>query len=102
MPEGLVVAAPLRQAGVSKAKCFLMATLSGITEPIAAFIGIILFGLSKAVLPFGLAFAGGAMLYVTFDEIIPECHSHGNEIAATFAAIIGFIVLLLLNAVFGV
>jgi len=102
MPEGLVVAAPLRQAGVSKAKCFLMATLSGIAEPIAAFIGIILFGLSKAVLPFGLAFAGGAMLYVTFDEIIPECHSHGNEIAATFAAIIGFIVLLLLNAVFGV
>ena len=101
MPEGLVVAAPLRQAGVSRLKCLGLATLSGITEPIAAFFGIMLFGLSKSVLPFGLAFAGGAMLYVTFDEIIPECHSHGNEIAATFAAIAGFIALLLLNAVVG-
>lgn len=102
IPEGLVVAAPLRQAGISRTKCFALATLSGIAEPIAAFFGIILFGFSKAVLPFGLAFAGGAMLYVTFDEIIPECHSHGNEIAATFAAIAGFITLLLLNAVMGV
>ena len=101
MPEGLVVAAPLRQAGVSRLKCLGLATLSGITEPIAAFFGIMLFGLSRAVLPFGFAFAGGAMLYITFDEIIPECHSHGNEIAATFAAITGFITLLLLNAVVG-
>lgn len=102
MPEGLVVAAPLRQAGLSRLKCLGLATLSGIAEPIAAFIGIILFGFSKTILPFGLAFAGGAMLYVTFDEIIPECHSHGNEIAATLAAIAGFITLLLLNAIMGV
>jgi ZIP family zinc transporter len=101
MPEGLVVAAPLRQAGVSRLKCLGIATLSGIAEPIAAFFGIMLFGFSKSILPFGLAFAGGAMLYVTFDEIIPECHSHGNEIAATFSAIAGFITLLLLNAVIG-
>jgi len=101
MPEGLVVAAPLRQAGLSRLKCLGLATLSGIAEPIAAFFGIILFGFSQSVLPFGLAFAGGAMLYVTFDEIIPECHSHGNEIAATFSAIAGFIALLLLNAIVG-
>ncbi|MFH0771390.1 MAG: ZIP family metal transporter [Candidatus Omnitrophota bacterium] len=101
VPEGLIVAAPLRQAGVSRLKCFVLATLSGIAEPIAAFFGIILFGFSKAILPFGLAFAGGAMLYVVFDEIIPECHSHGNEAQATFAAIAGFIALLALNTVFG-
>lgn len=101
VPEGLIVAAPLRQAGVSRLKCFILATLSGVAEPIAAFFGIVLFGFSKAILPFGLAFAGGAMLYVVFDEIIPECHSHGNEAQATFAAIAGFIALLTLNSVFG-
>lgn len=101
IPEGLVVATPLRQAGLSRLRCFIIATLSGFAEPIAAFFGIILFGFSKAVLPFGLAFAGGAMLYVTFDEIIPECHSHGNEVQATFAAIGGFITLLALNAMLG-
>lgn len=102
VPEGLAVAAPLKQAGISNSRCFILSTLSGIAEPIAAFFGLMLIGLSKAVLPFGLAFAGGAMLYIVFDEIIPECHSHGNEVQATFAAIVGFIVMIMLNVLFGV
>lgn len=101
IPEGLVVAAPLRQAGISRFRCFILATISGIAEPIAALGGIFLFGISKAILPFGLGFAGGAMLYVAFDEIIPECHSHGNEAQATFAAIAGFVTLMGLNAILG-
>jgi len=97
IPEGLAVAAPLRKAGLSRVKSLVITTLSGLVEPVAALIGISLMSVSQAILPFGLAFAGGAMIYVVSDELIPECHSHGNETEATFGVIAGFITMILIE-----
>lgn len=100
IPEGLAVAAPFRQAGISKLKSLAIATASGLAEPVAALLGIALVSSSQLVLPFGLAFAGGAMLYVVSDEIIPESHSAGNEHEATFGIMLGFLTMLILQELF--
>ncbi|HEY4687193.1 MAG TPA: ZIP family metal transporter [Candidatus Subteraquimicrobiales bacterium] len=97
MPEGLAVAAPLRQAGVSRFKSLFWATASGLAEPLAAFIGLISFGFIKSVVPFGLAFAGGAMIYVVSHELIPESHSHGFEKEATGGVVVGFLTMIFLQ-----
>lgn len=70
-------------------------------EPIAAVVGMTLCAFSQSVLPFGLAFAAGAMIYVVSDQIIPECHSNGNETQATFGVLTGIIAMLALQKLLG-
>ena len=94
IPEGMVIIAPLLASGVSKAKTFVFAALTGVVEVVGTFIGYFSVAVSAAILPFALAFAGGTMLYVISDEMIPETHSHGSEKGATFALLIGFLIML--------
>jgi len=94
IPEGIAVAGPLRAAGMPPLRYFGWALASGLTEPIAAFLGAALVTISTPLLPFSLALAAGAMLYVVSDELIPESHSHGFEHEATLGFILGFMLLL--------
>lgn len=100
IPEGMVVIAPLLLAGVSHTRTFLISVLIGLIEVAGVLAGFTLGSLSEAFLPAMLAFAGGAMLYVTSDEMIPETHAHGYQKQATYALIIGFITLILLDKTF--
>ncbi len=97
LPEGIAVAGPFRACGVSRWRCLAWATGSGLAEPAAALLGALFVLLFSFVLPFSLAFAGGAMLYVVSDELIPESHSHGYEHEATAGFIVGFMLLLTLS-----
>lgn len=94
IPEGMVIIAPMLAAGVSKKRTLLIASLTGLVEVVGTLIGYLAVSVSTAILPFALAFAGGTMLYVISDEMIPETHSHGNERLATYALLIGFCVML--------
>jgi len=96
IPEGIAVAGPFRACGMPRWQCVAWATASGLAEPIAAFVGAFFVSLFVPLLPFSLAFAGGAMLYVVSDELIPESHSHGYEHQATFGFLAGFMVLVAL------
>lgn len=97
IPEGLVIIAPLLFSGVTPRRTLLIASATGIVEVIGTFVGFFAASISAAILPFALAFAGGTMLYVVSDEMIPETHGHGNERLATYSLLIGFIVMLLLD-----
>ncbi len=101
IPEGMVIIAPMLAAGVSRRRTLLIAFSTGAIEIIGTLLGYLFVAVSNAVLPFALAFAGGTMLYVISDEMIPETHAHGYEKSATFAVIIGFCVMLLLDAWIG-
>ena len=94
IPEGMVIIAPMIAAGMSRGRTFVVAIMTGVVEVIGTFIGYFAAVASQAILPFALAFAGGTMLYVISDEMIPETHAHGNERAATYALLIGFAVML--------
>ena len=96
IPEGIAVAGPFRACGMPRRQYLAWATASGLSEPVAALIGAAFVSLVALLLPFSLAFAGGAMLYVVSDELIPESHSHGYEHQATFGFIVGFMLLLAL------
>jgi ZIP family zinc transporter len=100
MPEGLAVALPLIREGYGKGRAVMYATLSGLVEPVAGVVGVLAVAMSSALLPFSLAFAAGAMLYVVFDEIIPESHGRGYHKEATFGAILGFVVMMTLDNIF--
>ncbi len=91
--EGLAVAAPLRREGVSPLRSFWYGQLSGVVEPVAAVIGALVVGLSTAILPYALAFAAGAMVYVVVEEFVPECHRSSHSDAAVLAVILGFVVM---------
>jgi len=80
---------------------FLVAAATGLVEPIAGLAGVIAVGASQILLPWGLTFAAGAMIYVISNEIIPETHRHGHHKAATTGLIVGVVVMLFLDAVFG-
>ena len=95
IPEGMVIIAPMLAAGVSPRKTLLLAFGTGLIEVIGTFIGYFAASASAVVLPFALAFAGGTMLYVISDEMIPETHSHGHQRGATYALLIGFCVMLI-------
>ena len=101
IPEGMVIIAPMLATGMSKKKTILIAMLTGAIEIVGTFIGYFATTISTAILPFALAFAGGTMLYVLSDEMIPETQSHGNERLATYSLIIGFIVMLALDFILG-
>ncbi|HEU5263793.1 MAG TPA: ZIP family metal transporter [Gaiellaceae bacterium] len=100
VPEGFAAAAPLLAAGTRRGSAVGIATLTGAVEPPAALIAFAAFGVASVLLPFGLAFAAGAMLYVVVDELVPESHARGNERAASAALLIGFALMLALDNAF--
>lgn len=97
VPEGLVVAAALRRVGYSRISAVNLGAASGLVEPLAAVLGAGIIGLSAVLLPWGLAFAAGAMLYIISHEIIPESHRAGHETYATGGFMIGFVLMMLLD-----
>ncbi len=101
IPEGMVIIAPMLAAGVKPGKTFLLAALTGLVEVIGTFIGYFAVSVSVAILPFALAFAGGTMLYVISDEMIPETHAHGSERGATYSLLVGFCVMLIMDVLLG-
>lgn len=101
MPEGLAVALPLLREKSTRAKAFTIALLTGLIEPVGGLLGVSVVSLAKPLLPYGLAFAAGAMLFVICEEIIPETHSRGNDRQATIGIIVGFIIMMVLDNIFG-
>ena len=101
IPEGMVIIAPMLAAGMSKKRTFLIASLTGVVEIIGTFLGYFAVSISSAILPFALAFAGGTMLYVISDEMIPETHAHGSERGATYSLLVGFSVMLAFDVLLG-
>ena len=97
IPEGMVIIAPMLSAGVTPKKTFVIALLTGAIEVVGTFVGYFAVKIAKVILPFALAFAGGTMLYVVSDEMIPETHAHGNERGATYALLVGFSLMLALD-----
>jgi len=100
-PEGLAVALALQSEGYGKMYAFLVAAATGLVEPVAGIAGVIAVSTSQVLLPWGLTFAAGAMIYVISNEIIPETHRHGHHKAATTGLIVGVVVMLFLDVVFG-
>ena len=97
IPEGMVIISPMLAAGVSPKKTFVCAMITGLVEVVGTLIGYFAVSVASVILPFALAFAGGTMLYVVSDEMIPETHAHGFERGATYALLAGFSVMLVLE-----
>ncbi len=100
-PEGVAVSMPLRREGVNMFKSFNYGQLSGIVEPISAMVGAAAVFYIQPILPYALAFAGGAMIFVVIEELVPESQDHGNTDLATMGAMIGFCVMMVLDVAFG-
>jgi ZIP family zinc transporter len=88
-------------AGVSPKRTLMLAMGTGLVEVIGTLIGYLAVSVSAAILPFALAFAGGTMLYVISDEMIPETHSHGHQMGATYALLVGFCLMLVTDVLLG-
>lgn len=101
IPEGMVIIAPMLAAGVSPKRTFVIAMLTGLVEVVGTFMGYFAVSVSSFILPFALAFAGGTMLYVISDEMIPETHAHGQQRWATYALLIGFCIMLVSDVLLG-
>jgi len=101
IPEGAVIISPMLLSGISRKRALLIGSMTGVVEVIGTFIGYFAATISGSILPFALAFAGGTMLYVISDEMIPETHSHGNEGLATYSLLVGFIVMLVMDVMLG-
>ncbi|MGM9645486.1 MAG: ZIP family metal transporter [Eubacteriales bacterium] len=101
IPEGMVVIGPMLSSGVKPRKTFIIAMVTGLIEVVGTLIGYFAVSVASAILPFALAFAGGTMLYVISDEMIPETHAHGNERGATYALLVGFCVMLVTDVLLG-
>lgn len=101
IPEGMVIIGPMLAAGVKPSRTLLLAMLTGLVEVIGTLIGFFAVSIASAILPFALAFAGGTMLYVISDEMIPETHAHGSERGATYALLVGFCVMLISDVLLG-
>ncbi len=101
IPEGMVIIAPLLASGVSKRRTFVIATITGLVEVVGTLIGFFAVSVSTVILPFALAFAGGTMIYVVSDEMIPETHAHGCERGATYALLVGFCLMLVTDVLLG-
>lgn len=100
-PEGVAVSMPLHQAGVPRRKAFWYGQLSAVVEPLAAVTGAAAVMIMRPLLPFALAFAAGAMIYVVVEELIPEAQQQGHADIATSATIIGFTVMMILDVALG-
>ena len=101
IPEGMVIIGPMLASGVKPRKTFIIAMITGLIEVVGTLIGYFAVSIASAILPFALAFAGGTMLYVISDEMIPETHAHGNERGATYALLVGFCVMLVTDVLLG-
>ncbi len=101
IPEGMVIIAPMLSAGMSNRRTFVIAIFAGVVEVIGTLVGYFAVTISSAILPFALAFAGGTMLYVISDEMIPETHAHGSERGATYSLLFGFCLMLVLDTLLG-
>lgn len=101
IPEGMVIIGPMLAAGVSRQRTFLCAMITGLVEVVGTLIGYFAVSIAEVILPFALAFAGGTMLYVISDEMIPETHAHGSERGATYALLVGFCVMLVIDVILG-
>ena len=101
IPEGMVIIGPMLASGVKPRKTFLIASLTGLVEVVGTLIGYFAVNIASAILPFALAFAGGTMLYVISDEMIPETHAHGHQRGATYALLLGFSLMLVTDVLLG-
>lgn len=101
IPEGMVVIGPMLAAGISHRRTLIIALVTGLVEVVGTLLGFFAVSISTAILPFALAFAGGTMLYVISDEMIPETHAHGAERGATYALLAGFCLMLLMDHFIG-
>ena len=101
IPEGMVIIGPLLAAGVTPRKTFICAMITGLVEVSGTLLGYFAVSFASTILPFALAFAGGTMLYVISDEMIPETHAHGSERGATYALLVGFCVMLVCDVLLG-
>ena len=101
IPEGMVIIGPMLSSGVKPLRTFLLAMATGLVEVVGTLLGYFAISISAVILPFALAFAGGTMLYVISDEMIPETHAHGHERGATYALLIGFCVMLVTDVLLG-
>ncbi len=100
IPEGMVIIAPMLASGMKKGRTLLIALFTGFVEVMGTFIGYFAVNISVVILPFALAFAGGTMLYVISDEMIPETH-HDNHSGATYSLLFGFIVMMAVDFFIG-
>ena len=101
IPEGIAIIAPMLSAGIKPRRTFLIAAATGAVEVVGTLFGYMAVTLAQAILPFGLAFAGGTMLYIISDEMIPETHAHGSERGATYALLVGFCLMLVMDILLG-
>ena len=101
IPEGMVIIGPMLAAGITPRRTFLCAMLTGLVEVVGTLLGYFAVTVASAILPFALAFAGGTMLYVISDEMIPETHAHGSQRGATYALLVGFCVMLISDVLLG-
>ncbi len=101
IPEGMVIISPMLAAGISPKRTLICAFATGLVEVVGTLIGYFAVSVASAILPFALAFAGGTMLYVISDEMIPETHAHGSERGATYALLIGFCIMLISDVLLG-
>ncbi len=101
IPEGMVIIAPMLASGMSAKKTFWIASVTGLVEVVGTLIGYFAVSIASFILPFVLAFAGGTMLYVISDEMIPETHAHGSERGATYALLVGFCIMLVCDVLLG-
>ena len=101
IPEGMVIIGPMLAAGISPKRTFLCAAMTGVVEIVGTLLGYFAVTVSATILPFALAFAGGTMLYVISDEMIPETHAHGSERGATYALLVGFCLMLVTDFFLG-
>ena len=101
IPEGMVIIGPMLAAGITPRRTFLCALLTGLVEVAGTLLGYFAVTVASAILPFALAFAGGTMLYVISDEMIPETHAHGSQRGATYALLVGFCVMLISDVLLG-
>ena len=100
-PEGAAISLPLRKEGVKAWKAFLCGSLSGIVEPIFGVITVLLAGFLTPILPWLLAFAAGAMIYVVVEELIPEAHLGEHSHTGTIGVMAGFLVMMVLDVAWG-
>lgn len=100
-PEGAIVSMPMRSAGISKRKSFFYGTLTGVVEPIAAGITILLTAIMVPILPYLLAFAAGAMIYVVVEELIPELQEGGHSNIGIVGVAFGFVIMMILDVALG-
>ena len=100
-PEGTAVSMPLRREGLSKGRSFWYGQLSGTVEPVAAVLGVLFVLVARPILPYALAFAAGAMIFVVVEEVIPESQRGGNHDFATMGAMLGFAVMMFLDVWLG-